>query len=854
MNTKDFVVLPWGKPGNTVKLKYNLIPFLYHSGVFRNTKSFLSKNAQELRMEKVQLELENQQMEKTLQEFQSARSKGKEERESSGYRWKSGQVGKLGNQSLMMSQNKGNIIKLSAGKVKLKLLKEQLQEPVKPPLNYKMANPESEKSKIKGKVCGQCENKAAVLVCLECGEDYCLGCFAKIHQKGALKLHRTTLLQAKSQILSNVLDVAHRFIKEVNPVEPSGDNHSTKEISKSQNKPKSLLIQGSNSGVEVPTTKRAECSNPKDRLFCEGSFDEEASAQSFQEALNQWRTGHQDDNEKQNLHAVKADSLEECEVQTNLKIWREPLNIEFKEDSLSYMEKLWLKKHRRTPQEQLRNMLLDTFIPQCKTASEAQCSQIESDEDSDVEETKVQHPELFLPVEELNRERPEPSLKIVELDDTYEEEFEEPGDIVPYKVELADADSQRSYTFHDYQNTFLYETDIHQHHVFTKGKTDLLHLHLNTSSSYCKNNSKAGTSNAEFDIIVDPDVYSPAIEKLGESSFSERNFKEKKIDMESNQKSGDSCVSLESKDSLPSIDLEKPSIKEQLSQDIKESLEFNNRHERPNFEDSKTTESPLLLQEIALRSKPITEQYQGLERFFVFDKNERLNFLSSHSLECSYSSTRITIAGDREWIPDRSISAYPDNAVALGVLQSAQNPSTSRTQQKMGQISQRPSTANLPLSNSVKKSSSCLVSSHPRSRSATARPLSRAASEISEIEYIDITDHTEPFLDGTADQQTLESLEKELNVLRNFADPSEKLYSLTSEELPAFNNHSLNISQTTLDFRKTSSARRLCAVEEWSSSERDTKTQSLLTLSESSTDEEEEDFLEKQHVIMLPWS
>ncbi|XP_027440852.2 zinc finger B-box domain-containing protein 1 isoform X5 [Zalophus californianus] len=802
MNTKDFVVLPWGKPGNSVKLKYNLIPFLYHSGVFRNIKSFLSKNAQELRMEKVQLELENQQMEKTLQEFQSARSKGKEERESSRYHWKSGQVGKLGNQSLMMSQNKGNIIKLSAGKVKLKLLKEQLQEPVKPPLNYKMANPsESEKSKIKGKVCGQCENKAAVLVCLECGEDYCLGCFAKIHQKGALKLHRTTLLQ-----------------------------------------------------VEVPTTKRAECSNPKDRLFCEGSFDEEASAQSFQEALNQWRTGHQDDNEKQNLHAAKADSLEECEVQTNLKIWREPLNIEFKEDSLSYMEKLWLKKHRRTPQEQLRNMLPDTFIPQCKTASEAQCFQIESDEDSDVEETEAQHPELFLPVEELNIERPEPSLKIVELDDTYEEEFEEPGDIVPYKVELADADSQRSYTFHDYQNTFLYETDIHQHHVFTKGKTDLSHLHLNTSSSYCKNNSKAGTSNAEFDIIVDPDVYSPAIEKLGESSFSERNFKEKKIDMESNQKSGDSCVSLESKDSLPSIDLKKPSIKEQLSQDTKESLEFNNRHERPNFEDSKTTESPLLLQEIALRSKPITEQYQGLERFFVFDKNERLNFLSSHSLECSYSSTRITIAGDREWIPDRSISAYPDNAVALGVLQSAQNPSTSRTQQKMGQISQRPSTANLPLSNSVKKSSSCLVSSHPRSRSAAARPLSRAASEISEIEYIDITDHTEPFLDGTADQQTLESLEKELNVLRNFADPSEKLYSLTSEELPAFNNHSLNISQTTLDFRKTSSARRLCAVEEWSSSERDTKTQSLLTLSESSTDEEEEDFLEKQHVIMLPWS
>ncbi|XP_045859362.1 zinc finger B-box domain-containing protein 1 isoform X2 [Meles meles] len=795
MNTKDFVVLPWGKPGNSVKLKY--------------------KNAQELRMEKVQLELENQQMEKKLQEFQSARSKEKEERESSGYHWKSGRVGKLGNQSHMMSQNKGNIIKLSAGKVKLKLLKEELQDPVKPQLNYKMANPsESKKSKIKGKVCGQCENKAALLVCLECGEDYCLGCFAKIHQKGALKLHRTTLLQAKSQILSNVLDAAHQFIKEVNPDEPKGNNHSAEEISKSENKPKSLL-QESNSGVEVPTTRRAECSHPKDRLLCEGSFDEEASAQSFQETLNQWRTGHQNDNEKQNSPAAKADSLEECEVQTNLKIWREPLNIEFKEDSISYMEKLWLKKHRRTPQEQLQNMLPDTFIPQCKTTSEAQCSQNESDEDSDVEETKVQYPVPFLPVEELNIERPEPSLKIVELDDTYEEEFEEPGDTVPYKVELADADSQQSCTFHDYQNTFLYETDIHQRHVSTKRKTDLLHLHLNNSSSYCKNNSKAGTSNTEFDIIVGPDVYSPAIEKIGESSFSERNFKEKMIDTESNQKSGDSCVSLESKPSLPSIDLKKPSIKEQLSQDIKESLEFSNLHERPNSEDSKATESPLLLQEIALRSKPIPKQYQGLERFFIFDKNERLNLLPSHSLECSYSSSRITIAG---------------------------------------QISQRPSTANLSLSNSVKKSFSCLVSSQPRSRSAAARPLSRATSEISEIEYIDTTHHTEPFLDCTADQQTLDSLEKEFNVLRNLADPSEKLYSLTSEELPAFNNHSLNISQTTLDFCKTSSTRGLCAAEEWSSSERDTEAQSLLTLSESSTDEEEEDFLDKQHVIMLPWS
>ncbi|XP_007446485.1 PREDICTED: zinc finger B-box domain-containing protein 1 isoform X2 [Lipotes vexillifer] len=794
MNTKDFVVLPWGKAGNSVKLKY--------------------KNAQELRMEKVQLELENQEMGKKLQEFQATRSKEKEERGSSGCHWKSGQVGRLGNQSCMVSQNKGNVIKLSGGKVKLKLLKEQLQEPVKQPSNYKMANSsEHEKPKIKGKICGQCENKAALLVCLECGEDYCSGCFAKIHQKGALKLHRTTLLQAKSQTLSNVLDVAHQFIKKVNPDEPKGENHSTKGISKSQHKTKSLLLQGSSSEVELSTTKKEECANPGDRLLCEGPFVEQASAQSFQEVLKQWRTGHHDDNEKQKLHAAKPESLEECEVQTNLRIWTEPLMIEFKEDSLSYMEKLWLKKHRRTPQEQRQNMLLDTFIPRCKTSSEALCTQNENDEDSDVEDIKIQPPALFLPVEELNIERLEPSLKIVELDDTDEAEFEEPGNVVPYKVELADTDSQQSCTFHDYQNTFLYENDIHQHHIFTKGKTHLLHLHL-SNNSYCKDNSKAGTSSADFGDIVNPDAYSPAVEKLEENSFFERNFKEDSIDIESSQKYDDSCISLESKDSLPSTDLEKASIKGKLSQEDKESLEFSNLHERPNSEDSKTTESPLLLQEIALRSKPITEQYQGLERFFVFDKNERLNLLPSHSLECNYSSTRITIAG---W------------------------------------TSQRTSTANLPLCNSGKRSSSCLSSSHPRSRNTAARSLSRAASEISEIEYIDDTDHDEPFLDDTADQQTLDSLEKELNALRNPADPSEKLYSLTSEELPAFNKHSLNTSQTTQNFRKSSRARDSCGVEEQSSSEKDTEIQSLLTVSESSTDKEE-DFLDEQHVITLPWS
>ncbi|XP_073929956.1 zinc finger B-box domain-containing protein 1 isoform X3 [Castor canadensis] len=811
MNTKDFVVLPWGKPGNSVKLKY--------------------KNAQELRMEKIQLELENQDMERKLQEFQLTRNKEKEEIKSSGYHWKSGKVSKLCNQSHTMSQNRGNAIKLSAGKVKLKLLKQQIQEPWKEPVNYKMANSSrSEKPKIKRKVCGQCENKDALLVCLECGEDYCSGCFAKIHQKGALKLHRTALLQEKSQILSSVLDVAHRFIKEVNPDEPRGINDSSKEGSKSQNKPKFPIQQESSSGVEI-TTKRDECINPKGRLLREGLFDEEASAQSFQEALSQWRAGTHNDQEKQNPQSTKPVLLGGCEVQTNLKIWREPINVEFTEDSLSYMEKLWLKKHRRTPQAQLVNMLPDTFTHSCETTSEAQCSQNEKDGDSEVEKIEVQYPTLFPPVKELNIERHEPCLKIIELDETYEEEFEEQGNTVPYKVELADAESQLSWTFPDYQwNSFPYENSIYQHRVFNTGKVDLLNLCLRNSSTYCKDNLK------------------------GESSSSQQNLTEKTIDTESHQKSDDFCITLESKDSLPSTDFDQPSIEEKLSQVTRESLEFSNLHDRPNLEDSTATKSPRLLEEIALRSKPITEQYQGLERFFTFEKNERLSLLPSRSSECNFSCTKITLTGDREWVPDSSLSAHADNAVALGVLQVAQNPPPNVKQQKKGQKSQRPSTANLPLSNSVKKSSICLLYPHPQSKRKAAQSLSRAASAISEIEYIDMTEHNDPFLDNTADQHTLDTLEKELNVLKNLADPSEKLNSLTCEELSVFNNDSLNISQIFTDFLNTAHVRRHCTLEELNSSGKDTAMQSLLSFSESSTDEEEEDFLDKQHVFTLPWS
>jgi hypothetical protein len=55
---------------------------------------------------------------------------------------------------------------------------------------------------------------------------------------------------------------------------------------------------------------------------------------------------------------------------------------------------------------------------------------------------------------------------------------------------------------------------------------------------------------------------------------------------------------------------------------------------------------------------------------------------------------------------------------------------------------------------------------------------SRAASEISEIEYIDVTDQSELFGGNTADRQALDTLEKELNILRKPAGKLDFIYKM----------------------------------------------------------------------------
>uniref|UniRef100_A0A8C8SHR4 B box-type domain-containing protein n=1 Tax=Pelusios castaneus TaxID=367368 RepID=A0A8C8SHR4_9SAUR len=206
-----------------------------------------------------------------------------------------------------------------------------------------------EKPKMKVKTCGQCEIKNALLVCLECGEDYCGSCFARVHQKGALKLHRMIPFQAKTHVSAGKLEATHKFMEDINPDESKMNHEQKKANSKNQ------LTSGIFSSLLMSTTV---FENRSDGLLLDGTFDEEESSASFQEALTQWRNGNHERKKEQNSYEVQP----VCEVQTNLTILRKPVKIEFKEDSLNYMEKLWLKKHRRYFSSLLRNLLPQEYI------------------------------------------------------------------------------------------------------------------------------------------------------------------------------------------------------------------------------------------------------------------------------------------------------------------------------------------------------------------------------------------------------------------------------------------------------------------------------------------------------------
>ncbi|NXU00290.1 ZBBX protein, partial [Buphagus erythrorhynchus] len=145
MNVNDFVILPGSKAGTSMRLK--------------------TKTVKELQLEKAQLETENKEMEKRLWQLQSNMSREKEERRKLGaYHWKSGQAGlPRTTQAQGVAQNNENRKKISPEKVKLQVLKNQVQEPVKKPVKPERGNVAHEKLGVKGMAYGPPKIKGGLL-------------------------------------------------------------------------------------------------------------------------------------------------------------------------------------------------------------------------------------------------------------------------------------------------------------------------------------------------------------------------------------------------------------------------------------------------------------------------------------------------------------------------------------------------------------------------------------------------------------------------------------------------------------------------------------------------------------------
>ncbi|XP_056421072.1 zinc finger B-box domain-containing protein 1 isoform X2 [Hyla sarda] len=686
--SSDFVVIPPAKSGNSVRLK--------------------GRNIRELRMETLQLEKHNKDMEQKLNQLRQSMSREKEERERlNPYHWISGQAGNQRN-------DKENIGKVPSGKMKLKVLQTPLQEPEKQKtLSRTTSVPAAEKPKIKGKACGQCESKSALLMCLECGEDYCTACFARFHQKGALKLHRTMPTQEKSQ--DGKLDISHAFKRERNVDEASGKVVKDKKIIGSPNSTRVSPIyktQQANGESFISEPRR-------ENSLLHGKFSEEESAKYFNEALLEWRRNK---SQPVNVLKVETDDNGSLEVQTVLTATAKPLHIEFKENSLSYMEKLMLKKHRRTPVSQ------DSQNHLQKVSYSLTISENELDKYSDLTVEEMEAHEnyvaLFRAEQHVRNDViHEPALKIVELDEDSEEKLDESRNCVVQETENNERNNQPSLSEHEIKLPFS------------------ARVSPKSPERACK---KKGNGPPRSTYCVEEGV------------------------------------------------VKSTSLKASRLQDSK-SMKYKS------FEDSRSLDTALMVnvpqepQSTVLRQLNRISEYQGLKGFFMLDIDPvevKAEHCQPPSPDLTSVAEKVTYTGNNYWRPESSLSVCADDAVVQDIVEKAWEQSNNHiidtsltprnfTHRGTANTSRRPYS-----SKSIHGISGSYSS--PRPRSAAARPMSRAASEISEIESIDSTDRGDFLFEDENERETLAILEKEFDSLH---------IDNRTLQTSAFNNNSFQLTR-----------------------------------------------------------
>ncbi|XP_005525173.1 PREDICTED: zinc finger B-box domain-containing protein 1 [Pseudopodoces humilis] len=381
-------------------------------------------------------------------------------------------------------------------------------------------------------------------------------------------------------------------------------------------------------------------------LLWSGAFDEEASAKSFQEALLQWRKDQSDPGGELCASGVPSEPVGICEVQTNVTALKEPIHVEFQKDGLSYMEKLLLKKYRRTP--------VDQFFASCmKDSRPVQALSVhqaggggqgdDDDDDNDIEElTDEEVKKYWASVyrgEESNTvsATAESSLKIEFLDDSHGKDLEESSDSPVVQTGAVGMSKQ--------------------------GKTDPLE---------CESNPVSPKETFQENLIVCSDLEINAVQ-------------EESIEPKAGRRSPSSCEPPE-EISAPTEGGSKDLIGTELksSRDLLETELQHSRREPQEPGSACNTQSLVLpvitkssaLQEVAKRQKCGSTSYQGLEGFFVIGTNLKQGNLEEPSSLAAASSPRdrrIPSPGDGQWVSERSLGEYADDSIVQGVLESQLN-------------------------------------------------------------------------------------------------------------------------------------------------------------------------------------
>ncbi|XP_070537670.1 uncharacterized protein DDB_G0284459-like [Ptychodera flava] len=363
-----------------------------------------------------QLEADSRQMEERLRELKLAMSIQKEERERQGGNyWSAGQPGALTThaEDVLKKNVKSKSNKSSDKKPKkIKVLKDEpLDKPERSSSKPVVTTSRSSKS-VKGPVCGQCELKAAALSCMECGEDYCAGCFAQFHLKGALRKHRSVPFQANRSKSYDSVSTSKNMTTSGGSIRTS---HS-KEYLPSVTKPQQRL-EGSNSNGSTSSPKTGG-----DLLH--GTYNEEENAAAFAAALAEWRQSRKQSSSNsspQSATPISKPTVTEASMETDpARASVTPtVDIEFKQHSLSYADRLMLKKHRRTELDPMHTpRLTGSTTPSTRSVLSSRLQSAFSnlsDEEAELEEEHARYVKMFSPRNHEPQLRLDSALSIIEV-------------------------------------------------------------------------------------------------------------------------------------------------------------------------------------------------------------------------------------------------------------------------------------------------------------------------------------------------------------------------------------------------------------------------------------------------------